>query len=839
MDLAQIIEALGGLPQSEADALIADAMAATKDYLFLPNGGPQTMGYFSEADVMLFGGSPGGGKTALEVGLALNEHHRSLIVRKNFVDLTGVLHTLDNIVGKEGASVGGNRPVYKKPEGGIIEFMGLGDKIDSKQGNPHDLICVGKQTPVLMADGSYRPAEKVKKGEMVATLEGPKRVLNAFATPPKSSVRVTAGGVSQIQSATHKLLATTGWLPVDLCNQIGSSSPKEYQKCHISCAPSDLISPSNETNPFPQPVGQRLQHGVDRAGLGTEKAGLSVFAACMESAGQGNASSEFDGRLPRRLRHLLSSALLRVLRLLRCEMVGAARTLRHCACACGTSDEQRTSIPQDCPDDCSGGSHPCDARTREPLGHLIGSKDGQSNLLLLADAERQNPIGSPMDEAETAPKRTLHKWSYEHPYTGDERQSILEVVESACDVVQLGDVELFDLEVEDVNHFITLGGFINKNCIDEAAQVPEKMVRMLMGWLRTDKEGQRCRVVLGSNPPLDSTGDWLIGYFAPWLDPTYPNPAQEGELRYFLPKDGGGDRECSADERTEIHGIKVRPQSRTFISSSFTDNPYYNAEDYAKSLAGLPDAQRGVLISGSFLMDRSDDVWQSIPTQWVKEAQERWTSTPPMGVPMCSIGVDIAQGGADDTVIAPRYDGYFSSLTVVPGSKTPDGKTAAGVIVSKRMDQAKVIVDIGGGWGGDCYAALRENGIDASSYMGVKPATGRTVDGQLGFTNIRTRSYWRLREALDPSQPGGSPIMLPRDAILLADLCAPKYSITPNGIKLESKEDVVKRLGRSPDRGDAVVMAWSSGLRGENVKGGFASYNKRTPQVIMGANRRS
>jgi intein/homing endonuclease len=369
--------------------------------------------------------------------------------------------------------------------------------------------------------------------------------------------------------------------------------------------------------------------------------------------------------------------------------------------------------------------------------------------------------------------------------------------------------------------------------VDEGAQLPEDQVRMLLGWMRTDVAGQRCRMVIASNPPLDSTGDWLIEYFGPWLNPQHPNPAQQGELRYFLPRDDGGDRECSADEFILLHGVKVMPQSRTFIESKFTDNPTYDQEQYAKALAGLPDSVRDRLMSGSFLLDRSDDVWQTIPTQWVREAQERWTPTPPVGVPMCAIGVDIAQGGSDDTVLAPRHDGWYAPLLVVSGAQTPDGKTAAGLVVSKRRDGAKAIVDIGGGWGGDCHAALRENGIDSISYMGVKDSKARTSDRSLGFTNVRSQAYWRFREALDPSQPGGSPIMLPRDSILLADLCAPRYEVVPRGIKLESKEDVVKRLGRSPDRGDAVVMAWHDGLRMSQIKGGFPAKNS-APQVNRG-----
>jgi hypothetical protein len=37
--------------------------------------------------------------------------------------------------------------------------------------------------------------------------------------------------------------------------------------------------------------------------------------------------------------------------------------------------------------------------------------------------------------------------------------------------------------------------------------------------------------------------------------------------------------------------------------------------------------------------------------------------------------------------------------------------------------------------------------------------------------------------------------------------------VVKNGIQVEPKKDVVKRLGRSPDKGDAVVMAWYSGAK--------------------------
>ncbi len=50
-------------------------------------------------------------------------------------------------------------------------------------------------------------------------------------------------------------------------------------------------------------------------------------------------------------------------------------------------------------------------------------------------------------------------------------------------------------------------------------------------------------------------------------------------------------------------------------------------------------------------------------------------------------------------------------------------------------------------------------------------------------------------------------VALPPDSALMAELCAPQYQLTPSGIKIEKKEDIIKRIGRSTDRADAVIMA--------------------------------
>ena len=222
-------------------------------------------------------------------------------------------------------------------------------------------------------------------------------------------------------------------------------------------------------------------------------------------------------------------------------------------------------------------------------------------------------------------------------------------------------------------------------------------------------------------------------------------------------------------------------------------------------------------MSGNFLAARQDQDFQVIPTQWVRDAMERWKANPnpPAGVPMCAMGCDMVMGGKDDAIIAPRYDYWFDKFVAIPGKDVPDGNLGGHIIIN-RKDNALVIIDMGGGYGGATWNCLKDNlgTHNLRSYKGAESGVGRTKDRQLGFINKRSSSIWALRDALDPSQLGGSCICLPPDPLLLADLTAPTFEITPRGIKVESKEEVCKRLGRSPDRGDAVVMANAEGVRG-------------------------
>lgn len=388
---------------------------------------------------------------------------------------------------------------------------------------------------------------------------------------------------------------------------------------------------------------------------------------------------------------------------------------------------------------------------------------------------------------------------------------------------------------------------------DEAAQFLESQIRFLMGWNRPGTGvpvDQRCRVVLASNPPVTAEGQWMVEMFAAWLDPNHPNPAAHGELRWYVTDEAGKDREVDGPEQIVTGRIKedgnpevLTPLSRTFIPASLSDNPFLRDTGYDAQLDALPEPLRSAVRDGNFMAARQDDMRQLIPSAWVHAAQQRFTERPPYDVPMCAMGVDIAQGGPDETVLAIRYDGWYAPLIAVPGKDTPDGPSAAALVIKHRRDDCDIIIDMGGGYGGSCLDHLKGNDIEhLYAYKGAEGSTRRTSDRKLTFFNRRSEAWWRFREALDPSQRHGSPISLPADSKLVADLTSPTFDIGMRGIQVETKEKLVKRLGRSPDRGDAVVMAWHRGARAQTHARTWNSeeqgMGKRRPQVRLGHERK-
>lgn len=382
---------------------------------------------------------------------------------------------------------------------------------------------------------------------------------------------------------------------------------------------------------------------------------------------------------------------------------------------------------------------------------------------------------------------------------------------------------------------------------DEVSDFTESQYTFICAWNRSADPKQRCRVVATGNPPTRAEGYWVIRRWGAWLDPKHPNPAKDGELRWYTMGEEGKEIEVDGPGPHLINGEEVAARSRTFIRAKLSDNPDLAATDYDSVLALLPERERQAYRDGRFDLSMQDEHNQAIPTAWIRMAQERWRDGKKEGVPMCAIGVDISGGGKDPMIMAARYDGWFAPLVEIP-AKSFDVKKlsqqAAGHIITERRDKALIVIDLGGGYGSGTYEHLIQNDVAVYGYKGSKAATQRAKDSNIPFQNTRSAAVWRMREALDPSQPGGSTIALPDDPELVADLTGPTYKIENNVIKVESKDKVCERLGRSTDKGDAVMMAWYQGPKDENsalewIDQRMAQKKRgQSPKVITGRHNR-
>lgn len=237
-------------------------------------------------------------------------------------------------------------------------------------------------------------------------------------------------------------------------------------------------------------------------------------------------------------------------------------------------------------------------------------------------------------------------------------------------------------------------------------------------------------------------------------------------------------------------------------------------------------------VLGNFCESTEDCV---IPLAWVEAANERWLQRVTMrerdwnwvdgatrGLwpnwqwqskgheeEFTCVGVDIARSDlGDKTVIARRQGNTITQLDRYSIADTmPITGKVKGILDRYVHAYAQVdVIGIGSGPVDRLREQLPERKILAFNASEATELKDRAKE--LEFVNCRSAAWWNMRELLDPAFD--SQIALPPCDILTGDLTAPKRGKdTSSGkITVESKKDIKKRLGRSTDDGDAVVMAF-------------------------------
>ena len=85
------------------------------------------------------------------------------------------------------------------------------------------------------------------------------------------------------------------------------------------------------------------------------------------------------------------------------------------------------------------------------------------------------------------------------------------------------------------------------------------------------------------------------------------------------------------------------------------------------------------------------------------------------------------------------------------------------------------------------------------------------------FANARAEWWWGLRERCEEGR-----IAIPPDEELAAQLTSIKYKLPSGRIQIESKDDMKKRGLPSPDRADALMLAFAREVSGRIILPGRA-----------------
>jgi hypothetical protein len=245
----------------------------------------------------------------------------------------------------------------------------------------------------------------------------------------------------------------------------------------------------------------------------------------------------------------------------------------------------------------------------------------------------------------------------------------------------------------------------------------------------------------------------------------------------------------------------------------------------------FPDQGEDTLIPLSWIeramtKKRREGDWELVgpPTESEPAGEKKWIEGITRGDPR--IGVDPARFGDDRTVILYREGHNVRDVRAYRKENTI--QTADRVKYNLRQhnirSNGRVAVDGGGGYGGgvvDNLVAWLDDPeqinegyrVPVSEVMVAKPPTH---DPYGRFYNLRAQLYWELRTLFEENK-----IAIPDTALgeeLANELSQIKFVVMPGGkIKIEEKAEMKKRLLRSPDLADALMISYATPTLSEFV----------------------
>jgi len=330
--------------------------------------------------------------------------------------------------------------------------------------------------------------------------------------------------------------------------------------------------------------------------------------------------------------------------------------------------------------------------------------------------------------------------------------------------------------------------------VDEAGGISNKLGQSLEALMT----GGHTRLLVIGNPPVDIEDSWFERACSSPLYVNIPISAYDTPNFTGEPTDICG----SCPPEVEKHYVGTHLVDKEWVDEVTQefggDSPFAIARVHAKFPRAAPN--------------------KVIPMSWCESAQEN--DTPVFGDQL-RLGVDVAADGGDELVIA-RADGYRVKLVhhssgmanasaVDVAGKVLEAIQEAELIALGRSHKHRVTVKVDGigvGWG--VVGLLQQWGKEGRHHSAIINVNVSRSARSQKFKNQRAEMWWNTRQLLmpDPQNDNQQQVRLDVDRRTIAQLSSPLYSADSSGrIVIESKREIKRRSGTSPDRAEAVLLA--------------------------------
>ena len=351
--------------------------------------------------------------------------------------------------------------------------------------------------------------------------------------------------------------------------------------------------------------------------------------------------------------------------------------------------------------------------------------------------------------------------------------------------------------------------------VDEAEGVSEEIYEAIEGVLTS----ANCKLLLIGNPTT-VTGAFRRAFYQ---DRELYHPITISALESpNVVSDGEANGEANGEQGDLIiPGLATKRWVEERKRVWGEENPIYQA----RVLGEFPDQAEDTLVP-LWAVERAASAPIPVPSSTPHGTDVTLPSAEEQDYPVV-LAVDVARFGSDKSVIALRRGmavvdvrafygldtmklvGYVVdaiNTAMLPShasshqpleSRQPRGGTGTGNR-PRREDAPEVVIDeIGIGAG--VVDRLREQGYEV---QGIN--VGRPAQDSRHYANLRAEGYWNLRQLFLEGN-----IRIPQDNEMVGQLAAIRYSFNSQGlVVIEGKEDMRRRGVPSPDKADALMLAF-------------------------------